>query len=61
MLTVAEVAGRLGMKPATIRLWIAKRKLAHVKLGRNLRIPLVEVERLIAENLIPAREARDGR
>lgn len=58
MLTVAQVADRLGLKPATIRLWIAKRKLAHVKLSRAVRVPEAEVERLIRENTIPAR--RDG-
>jgi len=56
MLNVAQVADRLGVKPATIRLWISKRKLAHVKLSRAVRIPEAEVERLIRENTIPARE-----
>jgi excisionase family DNA binding protein len=56
MLTVAQVADRLGMKPATIRLWIAKRKLAHVKLSRAVRVPEAEVDRMIRENTVPARE-----
>jgi excisionase family DNA binding protein len=55
MLTVIEVGQRLGLKPATIRMWIAKRKLAHVKLSRAVRVPEAEVERLIRENTIPAR------
>jgi hypothetical protein len=46
------------MKPATIRVWIAKRKLAHVKLSRAVRIPEAEIERMIRENTIPARESR---
>jgi len=58
MLTVAQAADRLGMKPATIRLWIAKRKLAHVKLSRAVRVPEAEVDRMIRENTIPARENR---
>ena len=58
MLTVTQVADRLGLKPGTIRLWIAKRKLAHIKLSRAVRVPEAEVERLIRENTIPAR--RDG-
>jgi len=60
MLTVSEVANRLGMKPATVRLWIAQRKFAHCKLGRSVRVPLEEVERIIKESLIPARERRRG-
>lgn len=56
MLRVAEVARRLGLKEGTVRLWLSRRKLAYVKLGRAVRIPEAEVERLIKENLIPARE-----
>lgn len=59
MLTVTQVADRLGLKPATIRLWISKRKLAHVKLSRAVRVPEAEVERLIRENTIPARRNGD--
>jgi excisionase family DNA binding protein len=58
MLTVTEVANRLGLKPGTIRLWIAQRKMAYVKLSRAVRVPESEVERLIRENTIPARGNR---
>jgi excisionase family DNA binding protein len=62
MLTVAQSAERLGLKEPTIRLWIAQRKLAHVKLGASrrsvVRIPESEIDRLIRENTVPAREAR---
>jgi excisionase family DNA binding protein len=58
MLTVIEVGQRLGLKPATIRMWIAKRRLAHVKLGRSVRVPQTEIDRMIRENTIPARENR---
>lgn len=55
MLTVAEAARRLGMRECTVRSWIYQRKLAHVKLGRSVRVPEAEIERLIRQNLIPAR------
>ena len=58
MLTVAEAAHKLGIKEATLRLWIYQRRLGHVKLGRAVRVPESEVDRLIRENLVPAREAR---
>jgi excisionase family DNA binding protein len=58
MLTVSEVGQRLGLKPATVRLWIAKRKLGYVKLGRSVRIPELEVDRIIRANTVPARENR---
>jgi excisionase family DNA binding protein len=54
MLTVCQVAERLGVKPATVRLWISKRKLAHVKLSRAVRVQESEVDRFIRENTIPA-------
>jgi excisionase family DNA binding protein len=60
MLNVTEVAKRLGVKPATVRLWISKRKLAHVKLSRAVRVPEAEVDRLIRDNTIPARGGRDN-
>lgn len=55
MLTVADCAERLGLKEPTIRLWIAQRKIAHVKLGRSVRVPESEVDRLIRQNTVPAR------
>ena len=59
MLSVAEVARRLGLKEGTVRLWLSQRKLAHVKLGRAVRIPPEEVERIIRENTVPARERQN--
>jgi excisionase family DNA binding protein len=58
MLTVADCADRLGLKEPTIRLWIAKRKITHVKLGRSVRVPEAEVARLIREGTIPVRSSR---
>jgi len=56
MLTVSEAAKRLGLKEGTLRLWLSRRKLlAFVRLGRAIRIPEKEIERLIAENTIPVR------
>ncbi len=61
MLSVSQVAEALGLKPATIRAWIAQRKLGHVKLGRAVRVPRTEVERLLREGAVPAKERADGR
>ena len=61
MLSVSQVAEALGLKPATIRAWIAQRKLGHVKLGRAVRVPRIEVERLLREGAVPAKERGDGR
>jgi excisionase family DNA binding protein len=61
MLTVHEAAARLGLRDSTLRAWIAQRRIGIVRLGRAIRIPLKEVERLIAVGTIPARIPRNGR
>jgi excisionase family DNA binding protein len=55
LLTVTEVSERLNLRPSTIRVWISKSKLAHLKLGRSVRVPESEVARVIEESTVPAR------
>ena len=59
LLTVAQVAERLGLKEATIRRYILERKLPYVKLGRAVRIPVEAIEALIASSYRPAIERLD--
>lgn len=62
LLRVEEAAELLGLRPSTIRAWLLRRQIASVHLsGRAVRIPLEEVERIIREGTVPAREVRDGR
>jgi excisionase family DNA binding protein len=59
MLTVAEVAERVGTTPVTIRRWLLAGKLAGVRPGGTKlgwRIPLSEVERI----LTPRRRGEDN-
>jgi len=60
LMTVTEAAAALGLKPATIRVWLARRRLPRVNCGRAVRIPAEAVERFIEANTIPARERRNG-
>ena len=54
MLTVEAFAASLDVKPDTVRRWIARRRLAHVKIGqRCIRIPQSELDRIIEQNMIP--------
>jgi len=55
LLSVPEFAEGLGITVACVRRWLLERKIAHVKLGRLVRIPSGELERLVAEGLHPAR------
>jgi excisionase family DNA binding protein len=59
--TIADAASELGLAPITLRTWIAKRKIGCVRLGRSLRIPVSEIERLIERGTIPALPERAAR
>ncbi len=52
--TVGEAAEELGLSVHTIRAWVACRRLAHLRLGRAIRIPAAEIRRVIEENTVPA-------
>jgi excisionase family DNA binding protein len=54
LVTVGEVAVRTGWKPCTVRKKILRRELGYVKLGRSVRIPELELERLIINGFSPA-------
>ena len=52
--TVQEAADELGLSVHTIRAWVASRRLAHLRLGRAIRIPAAEIRRVIEESTVPA-------
>lgn len=58
LLTVPEFATALRIQPKTVWAWIAARKIATHHIGRCVRIPASEVERILDEGLRPALEAR---
>lgn len=53
LLSTKEAAEALGLRPATLRSWMAQRRIEVVHLGRSVRIPITEIERLIGEGRIP--------
>ena len=57
MLTVRETAPRLGLSVSGVRQWVMLRKIAYHKVGRAVRIDPAEVERILAEGYVPARNA----
>jgi excisionase family DNA binding protein len=62
LLRVEEAAELLAVKPSTIRAWLLGRKIGRVRVGeRAVRVPLSEVDRLVAEGTIPAKVPRNGR
>lgn len=58
LLSVTEFAEALGITVACVRRWLLERKIARVKIGRLVRIPASELDRLIAEGTRPAKPAR---
>ncbi len=49
LLTIAEAATRLGLKISTIRRRILERRIAVVRIGRAVRIPIEVIGALIAD------------
>ena len=57
MPTVRETAEELEVKEATVRSWILARKINFRKIGRSMRIPKSEVERILHESTVPAKRS----
>jgi excisionase family DNA binding protein len=61
LLSVPEVAEHLAIKKSIVRAWLLHSWLEYVRVGkRSVRIPLSEVQRIIAEATVPAREPRNA-
>ena len=56
--TVRQASRLLEISPHTLRAWIAMRKIGVVRLGRSVRVPQAEIDRLMDAGWIPpSREA----
>src|SRR5690349_2741157 len=49
LLRTGVVAKLLGLHPLTVRRWVKEGKITAVQVGREARIPITEVERLLGE------------
>ena len=56
--TVGQAALELNLSRATIRAWIAQRRLGHVRLGRAIRIPVQEIQRVLEGGYVPPERGR---
>lgn len=61
LLTLAETAELLKIKPSTLRAWILRRKLPYCKVGRLVRIRRADLDKVIEDSLVPARLENAGR
>jgi excisionase family DNA binding protein len=55
LLKVPEVAEELALSEKTVWQWIGQRRIGVVRLGRAVRVPISEIERLVEEGSTPAR------
>jgi excisionase family DNA binding protein len=55
LLSIPQFAEELGVTVACIRRWLLERKIASVRLGRLVRIPAEERDRLIEQGFRPAK------
>ena len=58
LLTIPEFAAALRVKPSCVRRWIGESKVTFVHVGRLVRIPASEVERIISAGTHPAANRR---
>lgn len=58
LLTVTEAATALSIRPKTCWAWIGARKIATHRIGRCVRIPATEIQRILDEGFTPALERR---
>jgi excisionase family DNA binding protein len=60
LLSPKEFASDLNITVSCVRRWIGLRKINVVHVGRLVRIPAEERERIVREGLVPARTQQGG-
>jgi len=55
LLSIPQAAERLNVTVSCVRRWALERKIATVKIGRLVRVPVAEIARLVAYGTRPAR------
>ena len=58
LLTLRECAERTGNTVSTWRSWILHRRVPYYKIRRSVRVAEADLERLIEQARVPAREVR---
>lgn len=61
LLNVTEASQLLSLSRGCLRAWILQRRIAVIRLGRAVRIPTSEIDRLIQSGTVPARVSRRAR
>jgi excisionase family DNA binding protein len=53
---VPQAATALNVSKRTVRAWIAQGRLGFVRLGRAVRVPVEEIERLLESGFVAAKK-----
>ncbi len=61
LLTLRECSERTGHRESTWRAWVLHRRVPFYKVGRSVRIAEADLDRLIEQARIPAREVSHAR
>jgi excisionase family DNA binding protein len=59
-LTLKEASNALGLSVHTLRSWISKKQIRHVRLGRSIRILPGVIEELLRNSTVEVRERELG-
>ncbi|MBQ10471.1 MAG: hypothetical protein CMJ45_02855 [Planctomyces sp.] len=55
-----EAAQYLGVTPSTLRTWVSKRRVPHVRVGRLVRFRLADLEKFLEAGAVPVRNMNGG-
>jgi excisionase family DNA binding protein len=58
LLTLRECSERTGHRESTWRAWILYRRVPYYKVGRSIRVAEVDLEQIIEQARVPAKEER---
>jgi excisionase family DNA binding protein len=59
-LTLREASDALGLSVHTLRSWIAKKQIRHLRLGRSIRILPGVIEELLRRSTVEVRQREPG-
>jgi len=60
LLTLPEASAMLRLQPSTLRSWVLKRRIVHYKLGSRIFFRRADIEQLIAQSVVPAKDRHAG-
>ena len=56
LLSVSDAAARLGVAAVSLRRWVKRRMIAHVRLGRRIMLDARDLEKFLADRRVEAQE-----